>query len=213
MISILSIFTAFTGKGYLGLMTMWLSTLREYIQKLSLKAASNSFSNILIKRGNRISVVKGGRLQHLLPGDVVPGDIAVFKRGDCVPVEGEVISGGALLIPGEKVAPGQLLDAGSILEKGSLTVKVHRVVGDTSLSRLADILDDAIQHPEIGSESALAYAERLLPITFLTTALVFLFTRNFERTLAVLLAGAPGPAGLAAPAAFSAATSVGAGLV
>lgn len=86
MVSAISLLSALAGKGYLGLLTLWLSTVSGYLQSLSLKLASNTFSNILIKKGTRISVLREGGLQHLLPGDVSPGDLAVFQRGDCVPV-------------------------------------------------------------------------------------------------------------------------------
>lgn len=212
LVTAYSFYTAIAGQGYLGLATMWLSTLRSYLQQLSFKIASSTFSNILIKKGNRVALLDKGQVRHVLPGDVNPGDLALFKKGDCAPVEGVVVSGQALVIPGEILKPGQLLEPGTILENGSVVVRVHRVAEDTSLARLADILDDAVEQPSIGNEYAITYAERLLPVTFFSTVMIFLITRDLGRSMSVLLAGAPGPAGLAAPTAYSAATTVAAGL-
>ncbi len=212
IVGVISLISTVTGRGYLGLLTIWLSTVSKYLQGLAFKTASNSFSNILIKKGNRVALLEGRQVRPVLPGDIVPGDTVVFGPGDCIPVEGEVLSGEASGFPGEKFLPGQHLQSGTHLADGHLVVKVHRVVEDTSLSRLADILDDAIGEPEAGNHLALSYAERLLPITLLTTVLVYTVTRDFQRAVSVLLAGAPGPAGLAAPTALSASTGVAAGM-
>lgn len=212
MVLTLSILSALKGQGMLGLFTLWLSNLSEYLQHLTFRTASSSFSNILIKKGNRIALLKNNKIHHVLPGDVLPGDLVAFKAGDCIPLEGEILHGEGSGSPGEKLGPGGSVTAGMILEKGRIIVKVHRVVEDTSLARLADILDDAMENPQAGSDLALHYSERLLPITFLTTALVYGFTRDIQRTIPVLLAGAPGPAGLAAPTALSASTGLAAGM-
>ncbi|MEW6698005.1 MAG: HMA2 domain-containing protein [Bacillota bacterium] len=212
MVSALSLLSTLMGKGYLGLFTLWLANLSDYLQHLTFKTASNSFSNILIKKGNKISLLKDGKVRSVLPGDVSPGDLGVFVPGDCIPVEGEVVSGRAVVIPGEELSAGDPVEAGTVLERGRVVVKVHRVVEDTSLARLADILEDAMESPQAGSHLAVSYSERLLPVTFLSTAVVYAFTRNLQRTISVLLSGAPGPAGLAGPAALAASTGVAAGL-
>ncbi|GAB6158575.1 hypothetical protein JCM39194_17750 [Desulfotomaculum varum] len=212
LVSCFSLVTTLTGKGYLGLLTLWLASVSDYLQNLVFKVASKRFSNLLIKRGNKISLLKEGQIRPVLPGDVMPGDLGVFAAGDCIPVEGEVVAGQAAVIAGEYLVPGSPVEAGSILIEGRVVVKVHRLVEDTSLARLADILEDAIENPQVGTGLAVSYAEKLLPFTFLSTALVFILTRNWQRTIPVLLSGAPGPAGLAAPTAFAASTGVAAGL-
>lgn len=212
MISAISILSALMGQGYLGIFTLWLSNLSGYLQNLTFKTASNSFSNILIKKGHKVTLFKEGRLKQVLPGDILPGDLVVFGARECIPVEGEVISGKASVIPGEDLLPGEPIESGTVLDSGKIVVKVHRVVEDTSLARLADILDDAMENPAVGSDLAVSYSERLLPITFISTALVYMFTRDLKRTIPVLLAGAPGPTGLAAPSALSASTGVAAGM-
>lgn len=212
MLSGLSLLATCLGQGTLGIFTLWLSNLSEYLQYLTFKTASRSFSNILIKKGNKISLLREGTFQHVLPGDVVPGDEVLFRPGDCSPLEGEVLTGTASIGPGEILAPGDFLEAGTIIERGQITIKVHRLVQDTSLARLADILDDAMEEPEVGTHLALHHSERLLPFTMLITLLVFFFTRDLKRAIPVLLAGAPGPAGLAAPTALSASTGLAAGM-
>ncbi|MEG6511058.1 cation-transporting P-type ATPase [Desulforamulus ruminis] len=212
VLGLVSLVSTLTGRGYLGLLTMWLATLGSYLQKQILRTASYSFSNILMNKGTRIALWEEGRIRPVLPGDILPGDVTLFKAGDCIQVEGEVLSGRAKGLPNEEFHAGQQLEAGAHLTEGQLLVKVHRVVEDTSLARLADILDDAVEKPETGNHLAISYAERLLPVTLFTTLLVFLLTRNFQRTASVLLAGAPGPAGLAAPTALSAATGMAAGM-
>ncbi|WP_160162492.1 HMA2 domain-containing protein [Desulforamulus hydrothermalis] len=212
LVSCLSLFTALAGKGYLGLLTLWLASVSDYLQNLVFKVASRRFSSLLIKRGNKISLLKEGKIRPVLPGDVMPGDLGVFAAGDCIPVEGEVVAGRAVMIAGEFLLPGSPVEAGSVLTAGRVVVKVHRLVEDTSLARLADILEDAMEDPQLGTGLAVSYTEKLLPFTFLSTALVFILTRDWQRTIPVLLSGAPGPAGLAAPTAYAASTGVAAGL-
>ncbi|MQL53154.1 HAD-IC family P-type ATPase [Desulfofundulus thermobenzoicus] len=53
------------------------------------------------------------------------------------------------------------------------------------------------------SSSARRYGDRMLPVAFGLSALTGLVTGSFNRSLAMLLAASPGPAGLAAPTALS----------
>lgn len=212
IVSLISLVSALTGQGYIGLTTLWLANLSNLAQKYALLKSANAFSNALINKGSRIHIIRHNKFIPVLPGDVAPGDEAYFKSGDCVPVDGEVISGYASVIPGEDVVPGNTIESGTRIEQGSIIVKVDRVVEDTSLARLADILEDAVTEPETGNDLAVSFAERMLPFTILTTLGVWVFTGDLRQAVSVLLAGAPGPAGLAAPTAVSAAVSAAAGL-
>lgn len=212
IVSVISLAAALTGQGYLGLTTLWLSNINDLINRLAVEKTGKAFRNILINKGNRVYLLKDNNIKPVLPGDISPGDMAFFKSGDCMPVAGEVISGHATVAPGDALYPGSLVTSGNRIEQGSVVVMVSSVVEDTSLAKLVDILEDAVSDPGVGSNLAVAFAETMLPLTLLTTLGVFAVTRDMQRATSVLLAGAPGPAGLAAPTAVSAAVSSAAGL-
>ena len=83
--------------------------------------------------------------------DVSINDVIVVKPGDRIPLDGDVIEGESSVnqaaitgesIPVDKVK-GSFVYAGSINEHGSLSVKVTKLIEDTTISKIIHLVEEA----------------------------------------------------------------------
>lgn len=102
---------------------------------------------------DQASVMKDGKETLVSAKDVVPGDELVIRPGERVPLDGIVIGGSSSvnesLITGESMpvakTVGASVFAGSMNERGSLRVQVTRRSEDTTLARIARLVQEAQQ--------------------------------------------------------------------
>ena len=89
-------------------------------------------------------VLRDGKEQRIPAAELVQDDLVLFKAGDQIPADAEVVSGGASLneslLTGEadeiKKAPGDELMSGSFVVSGSLRARLTRVGAESYISQL-----------------------------------------------------------------------------
>lgn len=198
----------------ISLATLILLTMRESITGLSvlwLVYASELF-NYVMQRQARKEIrkmaeqhqihawrVTGGQTQKVTVAELAVGDIVVVQSGELIPVDGEVIEGEAVVnraaicgecLPGE-VRGGDYVSAGVLVETGSLHIRTGKIGSETLLARITSLAEKAAAGRGKLEQSGEVFSGRLVPWTIGIATAIFLVTRDFERTLAVLLAGCP----------------------
>ena len=99
------------------------------------------------------SVIRNGREILVSVKDVEVGETSLIRPGERIPLDGIVIEGTSSVnqspVTGESIPvvknEGSLVYAGSMNERGSLRVRVTAVAEDTTLARIAQLVQDA-QH-------------------------------------------------------------------
>lgn len=218
LLSVMSLASALVGEGYLGLSALWLTSLVDTLQKIFLKKFCRTSRRMLIRQGDRVSLVEGEKVKLILPSELKPGDTILYRQGDYISVDGEVVQGEAKVLPvhtspatlpfAKKI--GQSIWAGAKVVEGKMQVKVSKAGDDTSLATMVDTLEEALALRGESDKFALAYARQAFPISLFFTTLVYAYTGNIRRSLAMLLASSPGPSGLAAPSSLAAGLGQGA---
>jgi len=163
---------------------------------------------------------------ELASGEVV--DVGVLKKGDHVrvrpgdrvPADGIIVSGDTTLdeatITGESVpvdkALGDEVFAGTNNLTGSVEVEVTRVGEDTTLGKVKTLILEAEQTKTPVMQMIDRYAEWYTPVVLMIAAIVFIFTRDAERMISVLVISCPCAFVLATPTAMVAGLSAAARL-
>ena len=127
--------------------------------------------------------------------DVKPGDRIVIRTGGMIPLDGRVIEGEAMVnqssLTGESMPvakrPGSPVYAGTVAEEGECVVCVEKVSGSGRYDRVVRMIEESEKLKSTAEDKASRMADRLVPYTFLGTALTWLLTRNVTRTLSVLM--------------------------
>src|SRR5258708_36618661 len=96
-------------------------------------------------------VLRDGRELEISPAEVRLSDVLVLRPGDRVPVDGELLEGSSAvdesLVTGESVPvekrPGDRLVAGSVNVSGRVSFRATEVGEDTTLARIAKLVETA----------------------------------------------------------------------
>ncbi|MEG0431160.1 MAG: heavy metal translocating P-type ATPase [Anaerovoracaceae bacterium] len=126
---------------------------------------------------------------------VAENDVIVVRMGTVIPLDGVVVAGNALVnqssltgepLPVQKEVDGYVY-AGTFVEEGELEISVRKTSGETKYEQIITMIEDSEKLKSKAEDNATKLADRLVPCSFLGTALVYLFTRNIGKAMSVLL--------------------------
>ena len=141
---------------------------------------------------------------------VRPGDVLLVRPGELVPCDCVVVDGRSHVdtsrLTGEPVplraSAGTPLMSGSVNGEGMLTVRATAVAKESQYARIVELVRTAQATKAPIQRLADRYAVWFTPITLLACAVAFLFSREAERVLAILVIATPCPLILATPVAI-----------
>jgi Cu+-exporting ATPase len=200
-----------------------------------LEASAKSKTSEAIKALVRLApktatlIAKNEEERRILVDELEPGDLLLIRPGERIPADGEVVAGGSAVdesmltgepIPVDKTV-GDELAAGTLNVNGSLRMRAVRVAGQTTLSRIIDLVQQAQ-----GSKAPIAsLADRIsyyfTPAVMLIALVAglswyFLGAASFAFSLrifiAVMVIACPCAMGLATPTSIMVGTGRGAQL-
>jgi len=144
--------------------------------------------------------MEDGEFVEVSVDEVDVGDILLVKTGAKVPVDGTVLSGEGSVneasITGESIPvakePGSKVFAGTILDNGTLQVEADRVGEDTTFGRIIELVEEAQDSKSAAERFIDRFAKYYTPAVLVLGILVWLFSRNLELAITVLVLGCPG---------------------
>ncbi len=167
-----------------------------------------------IERLPRIATrVREGQEESIAADQLIVGDLVLVRSGGQIPADGLVESGFSTVdessitgepLPKEK-KPGDEVFSGTINHHALLRVRVSRSGSNTTLARVIDLVKKAQQKRAPVERLADQYAKYFLPALLLSAVVTFYFTRDWSRTVAVLIVACPCALILATPTAMVAA--------
>ena len=142
----------------------------------------------------------GGEYEEIDVDDVEEGDILLVKTGAKVPVDGIVLTGEAYIneasITGESVPVSKKKDskvfAGTILENGTIQILAERVGEDTTFGKIIELVEEAQDSKSEAERFIDKFSKYYTPAVLLIAILVWLFSRNVELAVTILVLGCPG---------------------
>ena len=123
----------------------------EFFQSLAVKRSRKSISDLMDIRPDSATVKRNGVLQIVSPESVAVGEIIVVKPGEKIPLDGIVVDGESMLdtkaLTGESVPrsirKGDEALSGCINQSGLLTLKVTKSFGESTVSKITDLVENA----------------------------------------------------------------------
>jgi len=190
------------------------------------RSASSALRQLMSLRPDSAVVLRASEEVEVSISEVLIGDVVIVKLGERLPVDGEIIRGESeldeSLITGESMPvvrqKGDTVIAGSINGTGLLRVRAKKVGTDTTLAKIAKLVEEA----QTGKAPIQRLVDRVaaifVPVVLviaLVTLLAWLATgAGFETSLtaaiSVLVIACPCALGLATPTALVAGTGVAA---
>lgn len=123
----------------------------EFFQSLAVKRSRKSISDLMDICPDSATVKRNGVLQVVSPESVAVGEIIVVKPGEKIPLDGIVVDGESMLdtkaLTGESVPrsirKGDEALSGCINKSGLLTLKVTKSFGESTVSKITDLVENA----------------------------------------------------------------------
>jgi Cd2+/Zn2+-exporting ATPase len=123
----------------------------ELFQEFAVGRSRQSIRSLLEIRPDSANLKENGDIKKVSPETVAVGDIILVKPGEKIPLDGEIIDGNSQIdtsaLTGESVPRtvkvGETVLAGTINQTGVLTVKVTKLFGESSISRILELVENA----------------------------------------------------------------------
>lgn len=134
-----------------GVAVMLFYEIGEYIQELAVNRSRKSIAELMDIRPDYANLKIGNDIQKVSPEEVNIGDLIIIKPGEKVPLDGTVIEGSSMLdtsaltgesVPREVQAGSEVL-GGFINKNGLLTVKVAKEFGESTVSKILELVQNA----------------------------------------------------------------------
>lgn len=147
----------------------------DFVQELSVHRSRRSIQSLLEIRPDSARLIEDGKHQEISPANVKVGDVILVKPGEKIPLDGEIIRGNSFIdtspLTGEsiprKAGQGDPVLAGSINKEGSLTLKVTRPFGESSISRILELVESAVSRKAVTEKFITRFARVYSPIIVL----------------------------------------------
>lgn len=144
--------------------------------------------------------MENGEFEEVDIYDVNQGDILFVKTGDKVPVDGRVLIGEGYIneasITGEALPLRKEKDskvfAGTILENGTIQIVTDSVGEDTTFGKIIELVEDAQDSKSEAERFIDRFARYYTPAVLIISFIVWLFSRNIELAITILVLGCPG---------------------
>jgi len=123
----------------------------EYFQALAVDRSRRSIEALMDIRPDYANLKLDGGIERVAPQKVNIDQIIVIRPGEKIPLDGKVISGTSFMdtsaLTGEsvprKVEPGEKVLSGMVNTQGLLEVKVEKTFGESSVSKILDLVQNA----------------------------------------------------------------------
>ncbi len=166
----------------------------EYVEASAEQRSNDLLKSLLAPKTESVWVERGGVETKLPLAEVEIGDTVICGPGELIPVDGQVLQGEAAVdqasLTGESlpvpVAAGSPVLSGSVIHEGHIRIAAEQVGAETSMARINRFLETALRTRSEGEKRSTELADRLVPLTFLTSLGVLALTRDLSRAASVL---------------------------
>ncbi|WP_089611884.1 heavy metal translocating P-type ATPase [Dehalobacterium formicoaceticum] len=144
--------------------------------------------------------MENGEFVEVEVDDVDEGDVLLVKTGAKVPVDGTVLTGEGSIneasITGESLPVGKdkgsNVFAGTILDNGTIQIVADRVGEDTTFGKIIELVEEAQDSKSEAERFIDRFAKYYTPAVLVLAFIVWLFTRDIELAITILVLGCPG---------------------
>lgn len=200
-------------------MILTLVTVGKYLEERSRGKTTGAISALLALAPESAVVRRQGQELTIPTEEIVAGDTVIVRQGSRIPVDGVITDGHAAVdesaitgesLPVEKV-PGDAVTSATVTSSGYLELRATRVGGDTTLSQIIRLMEEAASSKAPISRLADRISGIFVPVVMaisLTAALLWAFVGGMDVrfclsiAIAVLVISCPCALGLATPVAI-----------
>ena len=192
----------------------------ELFQSYAVDKSRKSISSLMDIRPDYANVLRDGKEEKVDPDEVKIGEIIVVKPGEKIPLDGTIIEGKTMLdtkaltgesVPVEAKENGEVL-SGSINESGKILVKVSKEYGESTVSKILDLVENASSKKSKSENFITKFAKYYTPTVVIIAVILAIvppfifkgtsFTEWIYRALSFLVVSCPCALVISIPLSF-----------
>lgn len=159
---------------------MFFYRIGEYFQESAAIKSRKSIKALLTTKPSTAHLIEGEYIRDVSPESLQPGAKLLVKPGEKIPLDGIIESGDSQVdtspLTGESVPvvvyPGSPVFSGTINILGSLTIKATACYNDSSISRILELVENAIVRKAPTERFVTRFARYYTPIVVLSAVIV-----------------------------------------
>ena len=191
----------------------------ELFQSYAVDKSRKSVSELMDIRPDYANLYQNKKTERVDPNKIKVGDIILIKPGEKIPLDGIVVEGNSLLntlaLTGESmprsVTEGDEVLSGCINNEGILKVKVTKKFGESTVSKILDLVENASSRKSKSENFISKFAKYYTPIVVIIAILLafippLILDTNFKtwiyRALSFLVVSCPCALVISIPLSF-----------
>lgn len=152
----------------------------EFFQDMAVDKSRRSIADLMDIRPDSANVKRDNGVITVSPDEVRVGDVIVVRPGEKIPLDGEVVSGEALLdtraLTGEsvprKAAVGDTVLSGCINENGLLEIHVTKASHESTVSKILGMVENAASKKAPAENFITTFARYYTPIVVVMALII-----------------------------------------
>ena len=181
----------------------------SYLEKRTMKKTRSAIKTLTEMAPTTAYKIEENDIEEIDVDDVEIDDCLLVKTGNQIPVDGFVYEGNGYVneasITGEstlsKKEKGSFVYAGSLLDSGTLKMQATKVGEDTTFSKIIALVEEAQDAKSPAERFIDRFARYYTPVVVLLSLFTFIFTKNLDTAITVLVLACPGALVIGAPIA------------
>ena len=181
----------------------------ELFQDYAVDKSRRSITSLMNIRPDIAFVKRNGKIEKISPEDVRIGENILVKPGEKIPLDGVILEGSSMVdtsaLTGEsipkEVTVGDEVLSGCINKNGLLTIKVEKEFGESTVSKILDLVENASNRKSKSEDFITKFAKYYTPIVVIIAVLLAIippfllslgeFTEWLYRALTFLVVSCP----------------------
>ena len=152
----------------------------ELFQSFAVDKSRKSIASLMDIRPDYANLVDGDDIKKVKPDTVKIGDIILIKPGEKIPLDGIIIEGESFIdtkaLTGESVPrsvkSGENVLSGTINQTGILKVKVEKKFGESTVSKILDLVENASSKKSKSENFISKFARYYTPIVVIIAVIL-----------------------------------------
>ncbi len=174
-------------------------TLVHFLEEKSIMGGRDAIEGLKKLQADTAILLVDGNEKEVDAKTLKTGDLILVKPGMSLPIDGVVISGISNMdqksLTGEalpkEVKQGDTVYAGTTNIDGLLTVEVTKAYSDTSFQKIVELLESAEKMTVPETQIVDKFMTYYLPIVLVVAVLMWLFTKDISKAIAILVVSCP----------------------
>lgn len=163
-----------------GVAVMLFYQVGELFQTYAVDKSRRSIAGLMDIRPDYANIQRNGQIEKVDPEEVQIGEIIVIRPGEKIPLDSVVLEGNSMIdtkaltgesVPRETGASDELL-SGCININGVLTAKVTKEFGESTVSKILDLVENASSKKSNSENFITKFAKYYTPVVVIIAALL-----------------------------------------